>query len=152
MKRAAIYLAAVFVLGGAAEAMAQDVAVVVNRSNPAAAISMVELRKVLLTSARWPDGKKISVVMTKADRPAALKAVCDMNQKDFDFHIMRGTFNGGTAEPPKVVGSGGEVKESVARGAGAIGFMSANEVDESVKTLKVNGLVPGQPGYPVSAK
>jgi hypothetical protein len=152
MKRAVIYLAAIFVLAGAAEAIAQDVAVVVNRSNPAEGISIVELRKVLLDRARWPDGKKITVVMTEADRPVALKAVCDMNQKDFTFHIMRATFSGGTVEPPTIVRSGGEVNQSVARGAGAIGFLSAKEVDESVKTLKVNGLAPGQPGYPVSAK
>jgi hypothetical protein len=154
MKRTVIYLAAaaVFVLAGGVDAMAQDVAVVVNRSNPAQTISMSELRKVLLNRARWPDGKRITVLMTQAEQPVALKAVCDMNQKDFNIHLMRATFDGEGADPPKVVGSGGQVKQAVAGGGGAIGFMSAKEVDESVKILKVDGLAPGQPGYPVSSK
>jgi ABC-type phosphate transport system substrate-binding protein len=155
MKRTVILLAAVvfFVLAGAAGAMAQDVAVVVHRSNPADTISMTELRKILLTQqTQWPTGKKITVLMTQSERPGALKTVAGMNENDFNVHLMHATFNGDSADPPKVVGSGAQVKQAVAAQVGAIGFMGAGDVDASVKILKVNGLVPGQPGYPLSPK
>jgi hypothetical protein len=155
MKRTVIFLAAavLFVLAGAADAMAQDVAVVVHRSNPADTISMSDLRKFLLTQqTQWPNGKKVTVVMTQSERTGTLKTVCGMNENDFNVHLMHATFNGDSADPPKVVGSGVQVKQTVAGAVGAIGFMRASDVDESVKVLKVNGFVPGQPGYPVSPK
>jgi hypothetical protein len=155
MKRTVIFLAAAvfFVLAGAADALAQDVAVVVHRSNPADTISMTDLRKILLTQqTQWPNGKKITVLITQSERPVVLKAVCGMNENDFNVHLMHATFNGDSADPPKVVGSGPQARLAVAGQVGAIGFIGVGDVDESVKILKVNGLAPGQPGYPVSAK
>src|SRR5437763_11343808 len=125
MKRVVIYLAtaALLVLTSAAAAMAQEVAVVVNKSNPTDTVSMVELRKILLgQETQWPSGKKtIAALMTQAERPATLKAVCAMNENDYNVHLMHATFNGDSGEPPKVLGSASQVKLGVAGLAGAGG-------------------------------
>jgi ABC-type phosphate transport system substrate-binding protein len=154
MKRAVICLAAVFVLFSAASAAAQDMAVIVNKSNAVETISMADLRKIMLSQVnRWAsDRNMISVLLTRAEQPGALKAVCGMTEKDLDVHVMRARFNGETVKPPTVLVSAAKVKQTVAGTTGAIGFILASDVDDSVKVLKVGGLSPGQSGYPVSLK
>lgn len=155
MKRVVSYIAAaaVLVLSNAAQAMADDFAVVVNRANAVNAVSMAELRKIVLAQATvWTNGKRISLVATQADWPGTLMAISGMNVKDFNIHLMRDTFNGGVVNPPKVLASGAQAKETIAGLPTALGFIRASDVDDSVKVIKVDGLAPGQSGYPVSAK
>jgi phosphate transport system substrate-binding protein len=154
MKRAVICLAALLVLSSAASASAQDLAVVVNKANQVETISMAELRKIMLAQVnRWAtDRNAISVMLTRTDQTSALKTICGMTEKDFDMHMMRARFNGETGKAPNILGSASKVKQAVAGTSGAIGFIPASEVDESVKVLKVGGLAPGQSGYPISVK
>jgi phosphate transport system substrate-binding protein len=142
------------VLASAASAAAQELAVVVNKSNSVETISMPELRKIMLAQVnRWAnDRNAISVMLARADQPGALKTICGMTEKDFDMHMMRARFNGETGKAPNILGSASKVKQAVAGTSGAIGFILASEVDESVKVVKVGGLAPGQSGYPISVK
>jgi ABC-type phosphate transport system substrate-binding protein len=154
MRRAVICLAAAFVLSSAVSAAAQDLAVIVNKSNSVETISMAELRKIMLAQVnRWAtDRHAISVLLTRSEQPVALKAVCGMSEKDFDVHMMRARFNGETGKAPNILASASKVKQAVAGTSGAIGFILASEVDGTVKVVKIGGLVPGQAGYPVSLK
>jgi ABC-type phosphate transport system substrate-binding protein len=144
----------VFVLSSAATAAPQDFAVVVNKSNPVDSISMAELRKIVLAQVnRWAgDHNLITVLMTHDEQSGALQTVCGMTEKDFNFHIMRARFNGETIRTPTILVSAAKLKQTVASTAGAIGFILATDVDDSVKVVKVGGLAPGQSGYPVSVK
>lgn len=146
--------ALLLVLCTAAAAAADDIAVVVNKSNPTDTTSMTELRKILLAQQRqWSTGgKKIVVVLSAAERAAALKAICGMSETDYNIHFMHATFNGEDADPPRVVAGGAQAKQSVAASPGAVAFIRAADVDDSVKVLTVNGKAPGQAGYPVSPK
>jgi stage V sporulation protein SpoVS len=53
----------------------------------------------------------------------------------------------GSSAPPKVVGSEAEVLLYVAKNEGAIGFVSVNKVNDSVKVLAVQGKLPSEKGY-----
>jgi phosphate transport system substrate-binding protein len=154
MKRSFISVVTLsLLLAGAAHAMADDVAVVVNRSNPTDSVSMTELRKIVLAQQRqWSNGKKIAVTMSAADRAATLKAVSGMSETDYNVHFMHATFNGEDADPAKIVSSASHVKQAVAAAPAGVGFIRAGDIDESIKVLKINGLAPGQPGYPLSPK
>ncbi|PYR45386.1 MAG: hypothetical protein DMF95_21080 [Acidobacteria bacterium] len=149
MKRRFAVLAATAALGlgAASRAAADDVAVIVNRSNPVMAMTIVQLRSILLGGgAKWTGGGTITVVMTPAGQPersGILRIVCGMSETDF---------NSGSGEHPKVFGTGPQVRQSVATTPGAVGFIKASEVDDSVKVVAVDGSSPGQPAYKLKTK
>ena len=80
--------------GPASQAAADDVAVIVNKSNPVSAFTMADLRKILLgPRPRWTSGYEIFVLMTQPGQPertGTLKIVCGMSETDFNLHFVRG--------------------------------------------------------------
>jgi ABC-type phosphate transport system substrate-binding protein len=158
MKRMFVVLIATALLGigVASQAAADDVVVIVNKSNPIAGLTMIELRKIILgQQTKWPDGKKIVVLMTtpgQPERDSTLKIVCGMTETDFTLHFMHASFNGGTADPPKPAGSGAQVRQSVAGTATAVGFIRASDADASVRVITIDGSSPGQPAYRLKVK
>ncbi|PYR23362.1 MAG: hypothetical protein DMF94_01590 [Acidobacteria bacterium] len=164
MKRRFAVLAATAALGlgAASRAAADDVAVIVNRSNPVMAVTIVQLRSILLGGgAKWTGGGTITVVMTPAGQPersGILRIVCGMSETDFNLHFIHGwrnadgSVNSGSGEHPKVFGTGPQVRQSVATTPGAVGFIKASEVDDSVKVVAVDGSSPGQPAYKLKTK
>ena len=64
---------------------------------------------------------------------------------------MRASFNGTTATPPKSLATGPAVRQAVATLAGAVGFLRASDVDETVKAVTVDGIAAGQPDYKIKA-
>jgi ABC-type phosphate transport system substrate-binding protein len=153
MKRMVVVLfaTALLGLGAASQAAADDVAVIVHKSNPVESLTMVQLRKLVLgQETKWPTGKKIAVLMTtpgQPERDSTLKIVCSMRETDFTLHFMHASFSGETAEPPKAVGSGVQVRQSVAGTANAVGFIKASQLDGSVKVIAIDGSRPGEPAY-----
>src|SRR6266699_6561228 len=61
----------------------QNLAVVVNLSNPVQNLSMPELRRIFLGErSHWPNGSRITLVMMEpgqADRAVVLRDICQMN-------------------------------------------------------------------------
>jgi phosphate transport system substrate-binding protein len=164
MKRVCVVLvvAALLGLGAALQAAADDVAVIVNKSNPVDALTMADLRKILLgPRPTWAGGKAITVLMTQPGQPersGALKIVCGMSETDFNLHFIRGLHRpdgstiGDNGYSPKVIGSGVQLRQSVASAAYAVGFIKASEVDDSVKVIAIDGSSPGQPAYKIRWK
>ena len=153
MNRVAIVVlaSALVSFGAAAQAVADDVAVIVHKSNPIADLAMVQLRKIVRgQETKWSNGKKIAVLMTtpgQPERDTTLKVVCGMSETDFTLHFMHASFKGEGADPPKALGTSAQVRQAVASTADAIGFIKASDADSSVKMLTVDGSSPGQPAY-----
>jgi ABC-type phosphate transport system substrate-binding protein len=158
MKRANVFLSAALSLTLLAPvyAAADDAAVVVNKGNAVDSLSMVQLRKILLAQdSQWPGGKKITIYLASPGHPvrsSVLKTVCSMTETDFNLHYMHAAFNGETTEPPKVAASAAQARTAVAAAPGGLAIIRASDVDASVKVVKINGLAPGQPGYPLTIK
>jgi phosphate transport system substrate-binding protein len=164
MKRVFVVLVATALLGvgTASQAAADDVAVIVNKSNPVNAFTMAELQKILLgPRPKWTSGKEIAVLMTQPGQPersGTLKIVCGMSETDFNLHFVRGlrkpdgstTADNGSS--PRVFNSGVELRQSVAIGPNTVGFIKASQVDDSVKVVSVDGNSPGQPAYKLKLK
>jgi hypothetical protein len=148
--------AALLGLGALPRAATDDVAVVVNRSNPVAGLTLVQVRKYLLAeNLTWPSGAKVIVVTTKAgqpDRNTALKAVCGMSETDFTLYFMHASFSGDSGEPPRTFASAALLEQMVATTPGAIGFLPSSEVGGAVKVVAIDGALPGQPAYKIRAK
>jgi phosphate transport system substrate-binding protein len=158
MTRISVVLIAAALLGFGAtsEAAADDVAVIVHKSNPVESLTMVQLRKLVLgQETKWPNGQKIAVLMTtpgQPERDSTLKIVCSMKETDFTLHFMHASFSGETAESPKSVGSGVQVRQSVAGTANAVGFIKASQLDGSVKVITIDGSRPGEAAYKLKLK
>jgi ABC-type phosphate transport system substrate-binding protein len=152
---------AVLGFGAALHAAADEVAVIVNKSNPVKALTIAQLRTILLApQAKWTSGGRITVVLTRAGQPertGMLRIVCGMSETAFNMHFIHGWPNPdgitrGNREHPTVFGTGVEVRQSVATTPNAVGFIKASQVDESVKVVTVDGFSPGQPAYKLKFK
>ncbi len=153
-KRLILCAAALIALTGASANSArvqEDLAIIVNKSNPVENISLADLRKIFLAErSRWPNGRKVTIVMReqgRAERSAALKLIYRMREQDFNRYFLNIKFTGEALEEPKLLASSDGMIKFVFNVPGAIGYARASEVDSSVKVLRIDGLAPGQPGY-----
>src|SRR5262249_36665536 len=124
-------------------------AIIVNTQNPVDELSMVDLRRILLgETSRWPDGRRITVAMRdtgQAERDAVLRLVCSMSDQDFTRYLLHATFRGTLQSSPKVLETANGVRRVVFNVPGAIGYVRGDEVDGSVKKLRITGgPSPGQ--------
>lgn len=129
-----------------------EIAVIVNKSNPVDDLPLSELREYFLAErGHWPNGGgKVRVVMLEQGAPAreaALRLIYDMNEKAYVSYFLGKKFRGETLEEPRQQASAADVVKFVSFVPGAIGYVRPEEVDASVKVLRVDGLAPGDPGY-----
>ncbi len=129
----------------------QAIAIVVDRDNPASDIGVEELRSLFLGKRReWPDGTRAVPVNLEAGPPhhAFCSTVLKMGEADYERYWVDQKVRGaGTG--PRLLSSWGLVIRLVARVRGAVGYVPLNRIDGSVKVLSVDGISPGQPGYPL---
>ena len=137
---ALLLIAAPFCLAG-------DLAVIVNKSNPASTVTGAELAKLLRTPAQsWPDGRKIRIVLTAPDSAGTsmiLERACKMKPEE-----IKSLANAHRAEL-QVVGSDEIVLQMVDSNPGAIGIVNVYSINSHVKVLKVDEKLPMEPGYPL---
>ena len=129
-----------------------EIAVIVNKSNPVDDLPLSELREYFLAErGHWPNGGgKVRVVMLEQGTPAreaALRLIFNMNEKAYVSHFLGKKFRGETLEEPRRQSSAADVIKFVSFVPGAIGYVRPEEVDASVKVLRVDGIAPGDPGY-----
>jgi ABC-type phosphate transport system substrate-binding protein len=158
MRGLTFVLAATMALGGLAAGGvgSDDVAIIVNKSNPVVGLSMTQVRKIVLAEdLKWPGGGRITVWMTTPglpERARTLKVVCGMSETDYTLHFMHASFNGEAGDPPRTAGSSAQVRQAIASGANSVGFIRASEVNDTVKVIALDGVLPGQPGYKLAQK
>ena len=130
---------------------ADSLAIIVNQTNPVENFSLPELRKIFLGErSHWPNGRRITLVMldpTQPERKVILREVYGMNEKDLNSHFIQGVFTGAVFVSPKTLASPNEVLKFVFNVPGAIGYLRAADVDNSVKVLRVDGHLPDDKDY-----
>lgn len=129
-----------------------ELAIIVNKANPIDNLSMAELREYFLAErGHWPEGRgKVRVVMLEPGRPereAVLRLVYGMNEKGFNSYFLGKKFRGETLEEPRQQSSAPDVVKFISYVQGGIGYVRPDEVDASVKVIRVDGLAPGDAGY-----
>jgi len=112
---------------------------VVNKANPTAEVAKPEAKKLLLgTTAEWPDGKKVVIVLRpqgSLDRAALLKDLCGMSEAEFTRYEMQAMFTGRIPVKTQDEPSAAATKSFVKANPGAIGFIHESEVDKDVKNV-----------------
>ena len=148
----AVGLAASIVCPCAAQAP-PVMAFIVHRSNEVDNLSRAELREILLLESQsWPNRKKITVVMRDAGdagRVLVLRSVCGMNDADLERHVQQAIYQGTVVSPPRTISTSDGMRRFVFNVPGAIGYVPLIEADSTVKVLRIDGKLPGEPGYPV---
>lgn len=129
----------------------QSLAIVVNRANPVDNLSFSELRKVFLgRRSHWPNGRRIAVAMLdygQPERETVLERIYQMDENGYRNYFLRGMFRGEVFVSPKTLASPTVVRKFVFNAPGAIGYLRASDVDESVKVLRIDGHLPQDKDY-----
>ena len=132
-------------------AAARDLALVSNKANTTATLTLPELVKICKAQAnRWPDGKPVTFVMRAPSTPEVrvmIEKVYAMSESEISNLIA--SANHGRANHPAIliVASDEEVLERVASTPGAIGIVDVYAINSSVSVVKLAGKLPLEPGY-----
>jgi ABC-type phosphate transport system substrate-binding protein len=129
-----------------------DLAIIVHRSNSVENLSLAELREYFLAErSSWSTRQKIRVAMREpgsSEREVVLRLICGMiRDQDFTTYFLRAKFSEQVIEEPRSLNSTPDMIRFVANVSGAIGYVRADEVDPSVRVIRVDNLAPGDPGY-----
>jgi ABC-type phosphate transport system substrate-binding protein len=151
----ALFAAAVCLTGGTPVVHGQEpgdaLAIVVHRGNPIDRLSSAELRRIfMLETQTWPQGRRITVVLREKGQPerdAAIRAICGLSEGDYERHVLLQTFRGTVTRGPRSIQSAKLMLRFIFNTPGAIGYVRADEVDNSVKIVAIDGLRPGDPQY-----
>ena len=144
----------------AGSALAQDkngdLAIIVAKTSTLDSLSSEELHRVFLEEkAKDPDGHRFVIIMRESGSPentAALASIYKFDAGEYDTYFLRAVFAGRATGKPQQLNGSSAVRQFVAATPGAIGYVRASEVDDSLKVVKVDGKSPGDAGYSLKIK
>jgi ABC-type phosphate transport system substrate-binding protein len=131
----------------------EGLAIVVNRDNPTNDISLPQLRSMFFGERRWWSSKRrITLAAMRRNTPewkTVQRVIYKVNRRELDHYYLYQSFKGEGSTPPATMQAPSDVKKFVVSTPGALGYLRASDVDDSVKVVRVNGLLPGDDGYPL---
>ena len=137
----------------AADQSTADIAVVANSSVPVDNLSLAELRRILLGDKEfWAPGVRVTLLIRAPiarERDVAVQHVCEMTEAQFRQHWIAKVFRAEAANGPRIVYSNEMATELANAIPGAVAFVEAPQVPKGMKVLRINGLLPGDKGYPL---
>ena len=129
----------------------EPLAIIVNRSNSVSDLSITELRRIFLGDrSHWPNGRRITLVMREPgelERKTMLRDLYQMSESELKNHFLHGLFTGDILVSPKILATAVGVRKFVFNVPGAIGYVRLSDVDDTVKVLRVDELLPDDKGY-----
>src|SRR5881392_4489790 len=130
-----------------------DVAVVVHPDTPVSDLSLADVRKVFLGDRQYWTSNLPVVLLIRApvarERNVVLKIIYQMSEAQFKQYWIAKIFRAEAATAPKVVYSNDMANQLVTAIPGAIAFIDSKEVKPGAKVVRVDGRLPGEPGYPL---
>ena len=136
-----------------AQSHSVDVAVVVHPDTPVSDLSLADVRKVFLGDRQYWTSNIPVVLLMRApvarERNVVLQVIYQMSEAKFKQYWIAKIFRAESATAPKVVYSNDMANDLVTAVPGAIAFIDAREVRPGAKILRVDGHLPGEPGYPL---
>lgn len=128
-------------------------AIIVHPSNPVSALTTGELRRIfMLETQTWPHGRKITVVLRENGQPErtdAIRLICGVSEIEYERHVLFQTFRGSIVLGPRSIQSAMAMIRFIFNAPGAIGYVRADQADGTTKVLAIDGLMPGDAGYPL---
>ena len=124
-------------------AWAESIAVIVNKSSSVEAISLAELRRIYQgQKTRWSDGATIMVV----NRSAASAIRAAFYQVVLQRNPAQEFYQKGSPIPFKTITQESDIatRRLVARMPNAIGYVSVDSLDDTVKAVAIDGVRPDE--------
>ncbi len=151
-----LLIAAGVLLLGPARALAQktsDIAVIVNPAVPVDSLTLPELVRLLLGDREyWPSSVRVTLLIrapVAREREVVIKDVCKMTEAQFRQHWIAKVFRAETPSAPKIVYSSEMALDMVGKIPGGMTFVQAAQVGRGLKVVRIEGRLPGEPGYPL---
>lgn len=141
--RSAIYMLA-FLCACMTPCFAHHTAVIVNKDNAVENLTSSHLEKIIRGEVKkWPDGKVVVLVLHKdsAGESETLEHLNKMSSADWK------SFLSAHKDSIVFVDSDADVLKAVQAEPGAIGFIEAHSIDNSVNVVRVDGKLPMEFGY-----
>lgn len=136
-----------------AQRATSGVAIVINRQVRVDNLSMAELRRIFLAEQQyWPDRSHITLLVrapVASEREFVLDRIYRMSEDRFRQYWVAKMFRAEVASGPKIVYSTEMARELVTAIPGAITFVPVTAVGGGVKVVRIDGKLPGDPGYPL---
>jgi ABC-type phosphate transport system substrate-binding protein len=128
-------------------------AIVVHKGSTVDNVSMAELRNIFMANQQfWADRSRI-ILLVRApqsdERDYVLNRIYQMDEAQFRQYWIAKMFRAEIPRGPKIVFSSDMTLDLVVAIPGSISFMRADQVTDDVKIIKVDGLLPGEEGYPL---
>jgi ABC-type phosphate transport system substrate-binding protein len=131
----------------------EGLAIVVNRNNPTGNLTLAQLRALFLGEKRWwSNRRRVQLAAMRRgtpERKTVLRIIYKMDDRELNKYFLYQAFKGEPSTSPATLKTPGDVKKFVGSTPGAVGYLRASDVDDSVKVVRVNGLLPGDDGYPL---
>ena len=136
-----------------AQAAGADIAVVVRPDTPTDGLTLIQTRKLLLGEQQfWNSNLRVTLLLrapAARERDVVLRVIYRMNEAEFRQYWISKLFRAEAESGPKVVYSNEMATELVNALPGSVAFVDATQVPKGLKILKIDGKLPGQPGYPL---
>lgn len=131
----------------------RDVAIVVRPDVPVDNLSFSELRRLMLGDRQyWNSNLRVTLLVRapgSRERDVVLKTIYQMSEAQFRQYWIAKVFRAEAASGPRIVYSNDMAAELATEIPGAVAFVDATQIPRGLKVLKINGLLPEQPGYPL---
>jgi hypothetical protein len=130
-----------------------QIAIVTHPQTPVNELTFAEVRRVFRGERQYWKADVPIVLLIRApvaqEREVILKRVYAMSEAQFKQFWIAKIFRDEAATAPKILYSTEQISDLVASIPGSIGFVDAAAVRPGLKVLKIDGLLPGQPRYPL---
>lgn len=129
------------------------VAIVVHPATPVSDISLPELRRIFRgEQAFWRGDERVVLLVRTplpAERDVVLGRIFQMDETEFRQYWLGRIFRDATAAGPRMISDPDTARRLLATLPGSISFLPADQVGPELRVLRVDGKLPGEPGYPL---
>ena len=143
-------------LAGASAATAvgdTDIAIVVRPDVPVDNLSFDDLRRLLLGNRQfWSSNLRVTLLVRAPgarERDVVLKSIYQMSEAQFRQYWIAKVFRAEATSSPRIVYSNEMAAELAVAIPGAVAFVEASRIPQGLKVLKIDGVLPGEKGYPL---
>jgi ABC-type phosphate transport system substrate-binding protein len=130
-----------------------DIAIVVRPDVPVDNVTFPELRRLLLGEKQyWSSNLRVTLLVRAPgahEREVVLRTIYQMSEAQFRQYWIAKVFRAEAQSGPRIVYSSEMATELASSIPGAVAFVDASQIPKWLKALKINGLLPGQKGYPL---
>ena len=128
-----------------------DIAVVVHSGVPVNTLTFAEVRKLVFGDRQyWTPDLRVTLVVrapVAREREIVLRTIYQMTEAQFRQYWISKVFRAEATSGPRIVYSNEEATGLVGALPGAISFVDVTQVPKGFKVLRVDGHLPGEPGY-----